>query len=84
MVRGQPDDCCIDSLFVEHHGLFRTDRSGQKGAVILADFFGHQLVEQSIHALDRIFVLLSLQGEVVQLVGILIEIEQLNVIVFKI
>jgi len=50
---------------------FGTHRSGQKGAIILADLFGHQVVEQGIHPQDRVFIFVALQSEVVQLVGIL-------------
>src|SRR5262249_60828500 len=63
--------------------LFGTHRGGQKGAIILADLFGHQLVEQGIHPQDRVFVFVALQSEVTQLVGILAEIEKLDVVVLE-
>src|SRR5215472_12207537 len=70
-------------LLVKNYCLFGTHRGGQKGAIILADLFGHQVVEQGIHPQDRVFVFVALQGEVMQLVGILAEIEKLDVVVLE-
>src|SRR6516162_3753285 len=73
----------IGLLLVKDYCLFRTHRGGQKGAIILADLFGHQVVEQGVHPQDRVFVFVTLQSEVVQLVGILAEVEQLDVVVLE-
>src|SRR5262249_57999532 len=76
-------DAAIGLLLVKNYCLFRTHRGGQKGAIILADLFGHQVVEQGIHAQDRVFVFVALQSEVMQLVRILAEIEKLDVVVLE-
>src|SRR5499427_4729988 len=76
-------DAAIGLLLVKNYCLFGTHRGGQKGAIILADLFGHQVVEQGVHPQDRVFVFVALQSQVVQLVGILAEIEQLDVVVLE-
>src|SRR5262245_52802640 len=76
-------DAAIGLLLVENYCSFGTHRGGQKGAIILTDLFGHQVVEQGIHPQDRVFVFVALQGEVMQLVGILAEIEKLDVVVLE-
>ena len=63
--------------------MFGTHRRGQKGAIILADLFGHQVVEQGVHPQDRVLVFLRIRREVVELVGIIGEIEKLDVVVLE-
>ena len=73
----------IGLLLVKDYCLFGTHRRGQKGAIILADLFGHQVVEQGIHPQDCVFVFVALQSEVMQLVRIFAEIEKLDVVVLE-
>src|SRR5215475_8715961 len=72
------------SAFAEVDRMLRTDRYRQEiSVIVIADLLRHQLVEQAVHTQDKILILLAIEGEIVQLVGILLQVEQLNVVVLK-
>src|SRR5215469_13943821 len=59
------------------------DHIAQERPIVLADFFRHQIVEQSIHAKHELLMLLGLKGQVVHFFRVAREIEKLHVVVLQ-
>jgi len=57
------------------------DRGGQKTTVVLAHFLGHELVQQGVHAQDEGLVLLRVEGEIVRLERVVLQVKELDVVV---
>src|SRR5262245_8510833 len=58
-------------------------KRSQKPAVVDADFLGDEIVEQAVHPQDELFVLLWSESQVVHFVGVILQIEKLNVVVLE-
>src|SRR5262247_878677 len=58
-------------------------KRSQKPAVVDADFLGDEIVEQAVHPQDELFVLLCCESQVVHFVGIILQIEKLDVVVLE-
>ncbi len=59
----------------------RADRGRQKTAVVRAHFFGHELVQQGVHAQDEVAILFRIEGEIVRLERVVLQVKELDVVV---
>src|SRR5271157_3805560 len=59
----------------------RANRGGQKASVVLAHFLCHELVQQRVHAQYEILVLGGIEGEVVRLERVVLQLKELYVVV---
>src|SRR5580704_3399085 len=59
----------------------RADRGGQKATIVHAHFLGNKLVQQSVHAQDEVFVLFRVEGEIVRLERVVLQVKELDVVV---
>ena len=57
------------------------NRGGQKATIVLAHFLCHELVQQRVHAKYDILVLDGIEGEVVRLERVVLQVEELEVVV---
>jgi hypothetical protein len=63
--------------------LLRLDVRREKTTIVDADFLGDELVQQGVHPQQRRPVLLWFDGQVVSFIGIVLQIEKLDVVVFE-
>src|SRR5262252_2900934 len=62
---------------------FRANVRWEKATVVDADLLCHEIVQQAVHPQDRRPVLLRFDGQVVQFVGVALQVEKLDVVALE-